>query len=100
MPYAIEISDAAFHELQAIKPFHRSRIVDAIDQQLQYEPNAETRNRKLLTGLRPDFEHDPPVWELRIGSHRVYYDIKAEGPTVIVRAIREKPPHATTEQIT
>ena len=100
MSYAIEISDAAFDELKAIKPFHRSRIVDAIDQQLQHEPNVETRNRKLLTELQPDFEHEPPVWELRLGPHRVYYDIMEDAQTVIVRAVRQKPPHATTEQIT
>jgi mRNA-degrading endonuclease RelE of RelBE toxin-antitoxin system len=70
MPYTIEIHGPAFDELQAIKPFYRRRIVGAIDKQLVHEPNVETRNRKLLTGLQPDFEHDPPVWELRVGQYR------------------------------
>jgi len=100
MPYAIDIRDAALDELRAIKPYHRTRIIDAIDQQLTYEPNVETRNRKQLAGLQPGFEHDPPVWELRVGLYRVYYDINEQSKTVVVRAVREKPPHTTTEQIT
>ena len=67
MPYAIEIRDAAFDELQAIKPFYRRRIVDSIDQQLVHQPHIETKNRKILTGFQSDFEHDEPVWELRVG---------------------------------
>jgi mRNA-degrading endonuclease RelE of RelBE toxin-antitoxin system len=43
-------------------------IVDAIDDQLIYEPHLETRNRKLL-------ESNPlGAWELRIGRYRVFYD--------------------------
>jgi mRNA-degrading endonuclease RelE of RelBE toxin-antitoxin system len=87
-------------QLQAIKPFYRRRIVDSIDQQLMHEPTVETRNRKVLTGLEPDFEHDEPVWELRVGRYRVYYDVNEAAKTVVVLAIREKPPHVTTEQIT
>lgn len=99
MAYAIEVRDVAYAELQAIRPFYRSRIIDAIDEQLVHQPNVETRNRKLLAGLQPDFEHDPPVWELRIGRYRVYYDVNEESKSVIIRAVREKPPHAATEQI-
>jgi mRNA-degrading endonuclease RelE of RelBE toxin-antitoxin system len=100
MPYAIDIRDAAFDELHNIKPYHRNRIIDAIDRQLAFEPNIETRNRKQLAGLQPDFDHDPPVWELRVGLYRVYYDISEESKTVVVRAVREKPPHTTTEEVT
>jgi mRNA-degrading endonuclease RelE of RelBE toxin-antitoxin system len=99
MQYTIEIRDAAYSELQAIKPFYRRQIVDAIDEQLVHQPNIETKNRKMLAGFQPDFEHDPPVWELRVGRYRVYYDVSEESQNVVVRAIREKPPHITTEQI-
>jgi mRNA-degrading endonuclease RelE of RelBE toxin-antitoxin system len=86
--------------LQAIKPFHRRPIVEAIDEQLAHEPTVETTNRKLLAGLHADFEHDEPVWELRVGQYRVYYDVNSDSMTVVIRAVREKPPHVTTEQIT
>jgi mRNA-degrading endonuclease RelE of RelBE toxin-antitoxin system len=100
MPYVIEIRDVAYNELQTIKPFYRRRIIDTIDQQLAHEPNTETRNRKRLLEFQPDFEHDDPVWELRVGRFRVYYDVNEETMVVVVRAIRQKPPHMTTEQIT
>jgi mRNA-degrading endonuclease RelE of RelBE toxin-antitoxin system len=100
MPYTIDIRDVAFKELQAIKPFYRRQITDAIDQQLLHEPTVETKNRKVLTSFHADFEYDEPVWALRVAQFRVYYDVNEEQKTVIVRAVREKPPHATTEQIT
>jgi mRNA-degrading endonuclease RelE of RelBE toxin-antitoxin system len=99
MPYEIEIHDAAYQELQTIKPFHRTRIVDAIDNQLTHEPSIPTRNRKALEGVQPDFEHDPPVWELRVGAYRVYYDVSEQAKRVVIRAVCEKPSHATTEQV-
>jgi mRNA-degrading endonuclease RelE of RelBE toxin-antitoxin system len=100
MSYTIEIADAAFAELQSIKPFYSRQIVDAIDEQLIHQPNVETRNRKVLIGLQPDFEHGDPVWELRVATYRVYYDVIEDAKRVVIRAVREKPPHATTEQIT
>lgn len=99
MPYSIEIADVAFDELQAIKVFERRKITQAIDEQLTHEPTNETRNRKLLAGIQPNFEHEPPVWELRVDEHRVYYDVNEELKTVSIRSIRRKPPHTTTEQI-
>jgi mRNA-degrading endonuclease RelE of RelBE toxin-antitoxin system len=99
MAYSIEIMEVAYHELQSIKPYYQRRIVEAIDQQLVHEPEVETKNRKILTGFKADFEHDDPVWELRVGQYRVYYDVSTEGQSVLVRAVREKPPHTTTEQI-
>jgi mRNA-degrading endonuclease RelE of RelBE toxin-antitoxin system len=99
MPYTIDVRDVAYDELQAIKPFYRRRIVKAIDQHLAHEPTVETKDRKTLIGFRSDFEHDEPVWELRVGQYRVYYDVNEEAKSVLVRAVRKKPPHMTTEQI-
>jgi hypothetical protein len=56
-------------------------IVDAIDDQLIYEPRLETRNRKVL---------DPnplAAWELRIGRYRVFYDVDAVKRLVLVKAV-------------
>jgi hypothetical protein len=61
MSYAIDIRDTAFDELRAIKPFHRRRIVDSIDQQLVHQPNVETKNRKVLVGFESNFDHEEPV---------------------------------------
>jgi mRNA-degrading endonuclease RelE of RelBE toxin-antitoxin system len=99
MPFTIDITDLAYDELSAIKVYHRRQIIDAIHQQLECEPTVETRNRKVLAGTRPTFEHRVPVWELRVGAYRVYYDVSEESMSVLVRSVRLKPPHSTTEQV-
>ena len=53
----------------------------------------------VLVGLVPPWQHEPPVWELRVDEYRVFYDVDQEGSRVTVRAIRHKPPHTTTEEI-
>ena len=99
MAYEVEIVSTALEELKAIKPFHRRQIADAIDAHLPFEPSVETRNRKRMVGAKPGFEHLPPIWELRVGSFRVLYDIDESVSLVTVRSIREKPPHLQTEDI-
>lgn len=99
MPYAIEITEIAYQDLEEIKKFYQQQIVDAMRQQLAHEPTTETRNRKMLVDFHAEFEHETPVWRLRIGEFRVFYDVNEEQKTVLVRRILQKPPHATTEQI-
>lgn len=96
--YRIEYSADVEQDLRAIPAFHRNRILDAIDE-LTREPLRPTRNRKPLEGLVPPFEHVAPVWELRVGEHRVFYDVDQEEGRVTVRAVRRKPPHKPTEEI-
>lgn len=72
---------------------------DRIELQLRHEPARESRNRKILVGLIPPWDHLDPVWELRVGEYRIFYDVGEIKSTVFVRAIRRKPPHKTTEEI-
>ena len=85
MPYAIEYSPDAVENLEGLSVRQQRLIVDTVDEQLRFQPNVETRNRK---PMRPN-----PLapWELRIGSLRVYYDI-AEAPQsiVFIRAVGVK----------
>src|ERR1700676_983320 len=99
MVFAVQIMPGAFAELTAIKVFDRRRVAEAIDVQLTQQPLVETKNRKLMLDARPSFECEPPIWELRVGNYRVFYDVDEAVQTVFVRAIREKPPHATTEEV-
>jgi mRNA-degrading endonuclease RelE of RelBE toxin-antitoxin system len=99
MAYRIEFTDLAEGELKAIRGFDRRQIADAIDEQLTHQPNVETRNRKQLKGMIPAFEHVLPVWELRVGNHRVFYDVDDETKVVYVRAVRLKEHGQTTEEI-
>jgi mRNA-degrading endonuclease RelE of RelBE toxin-antitoxin system len=93
--YAIGVAD----DLAGMRAHDRGLILDKIEEQLTHQPTQVTRNRKPLPGLAPPWQHEPPVWELRVGEHRVFYDVNAEEQRVVVRAIRHKPPHKTTEEI-
>ena len=97
--YKITYSSSVANDLKSFGAPARTEILDEIDVQLTHEPGRETRNRKILVGLVPPWEHVPPVWELRIDEYRVFYDIDDKAKLVMVRAIRHKPPHKTTEEI-
>lgn len=99
MAYTVQIVPSALEELQTIKSFFRRQIADSIDEQLQHQPTKSTRHRKVLQITDASFAFDPPLWELRVGDFRVFYDVDESGKTVYVRAIREKPPHTATEEI-
>jgi mRNA-degrading endonuclease RelE of RelBE toxin-antitoxin system len=99
VPFAVRIMPSALAELKAIKGYHRRQITLAIEEQLPHQPLVETRNRKLPQNPPATFEHDPPLWELRVGSFRVFYDVDEAGQVVFIRAVREKPPHAETEEV-
>jgi len=97
--YRLEYTEGMSQDLQELRATERKRILDTIDVQLTYNPAQETRNKKVVVGLKPPWEHEEPVRELRVGKYRVFYDVDEEGQRVIVRALREKPPHRTTEEI-
>jgi mRNA-degrading endonuclease RelE of RelBE toxin-antitoxin system len=85
--------------MRKIPTVHRVQIVAAIEEQLGQTPGVPTRNRKPLVNLIPPWPADPPVWELRVGASRVFYDVDEEQTGVSVRAIRRKAGGRTTEEI-
>jgi mRNA-degrading endonuclease RelE of RelBE toxin-antitoxin system len=99
--YTIIIRPTADKELQALKTFDLRKVVDAIEGNLTHEPQVESRNRKPLEDqtLEVSFEFSPPLWELRIGEIRVFYDVNEGERKVIVRAVIRKPPGKTTQEI-
>ena len=97
--YKIKYSEDVADDLARLRVDQRSRILDRIEVQLKHEPTKQTRNRKILVGLAPPWEHMDPIWELRIAAYRVFYDVDEAASTVVIRAIRHKPPHKTTEEI-
>lgn len=72
--------------LRVIDRKYYSLIRNTIEQQLQFEPNIETKNRKPLR-YPLVFEAE---WEIRFGHNnrfRVFYDIDQEGNGVHILAI-------------
>jgi mRNA-degrading endonuclease RelE of RelBE toxin-antitoxin system len=97
--FSLEYAEGVAEDLAAMRAFDRSQLLDRIEEQLADQPTTETRNKKILVGLTPPWEHELPVWELRVGEYRVFYDVHEEDRRVTVRAVRRKPPHSTTEDI-
>jgi mRNA-degrading endonuclease RelE of RelBE toxin-antitoxin system len=83
-------------------------LVDTVDDQLTHQPKRPSKRKKII---RPEeqlpFEHLEPVWQLRAGEFRIFYDLALPEPDeaeafegiVRIRAVRRKPPHKTTKEI-
>jgi mRNA-degrading endonuclease RelE of RelBE toxin-antitoxin system len=99
MVYQIGYSEGVADDLARLPASQRTKILDRIEVQLKHEPTRPTRNRKILVGLVPPWEHVDPIWELRIGEHRIFYDVDEAESNAVIRAIRHKPPHKATEEI-
>jgi mRNA-degrading endonuclease RelE of RelBE toxin-antitoxin system len=99
MAYEVEVHELAVEELAQLRAFDRRRILADIRDQLTDQPTVTTRRRKCLLDLTPSFEHELPVWELRVGAFRVFYDMQEEAQRVHVRAVRCKEPSQKTEDI-
>jgi mRNA-degrading endonuclease RelE of RelBE toxin-antitoxin system len=97
--YKIEYSEGVADDLRLLRASQRAQILDRIEVQLRHEATRPARNRKIVVGLIPPWEQADPIWELRIGEYRVFYDVDQDECTVMIRAIRHKPLHKTTEEI-
>ena len=88
-PYQISYDQATKKQLRAILAKYHSLIRAEIEEQLQFEPDKETRNRKRLRQPAP-FE---ATWEIRFGpdnAFRVLYGIDEEHREVQIQAIGVK----------
>jgi mRNA-degrading endonuclease RelE of RelBE toxin-antitoxin system len=97
--YKIEYAAEVVEDLADLRAYDRARLLDRIEEQLLYQPTRQTRNRKLIFGVRPPWGQEEPFWELRVEPFRVFYDVEEAKALVTVRAIRRKPPHQATEDI-
>ena len=85
MAYEIVLNDNAAARLSNIRKFDRTKIRDAIELHLRYEPTRESRSRikKLIQPAISQFR-------LRVGEFRVYYDVAEELREVRVVQIQQK----------
>src|SRR5437773_159464 len=97
--FQIDVAEDAAAEIAVLPALIRRQVVEAIEVQLLDQPTIPTRNRKLLRGLVPPWEHLDPTWEIRVGEYRVFYDVDEAASLVHIRAVRHKPPHRTSEDV-
>ena len=95
--FTILYDEAAEADLRALRRHEARRVMDEVDRQLAREPTAPSRRRKQLEGLVPPWDSVRPVWQLRVGDLRVFYDVDEARREVIVRAIRRKGSKTTKE---
>lgn len=95
--YFVTIVPDALNELRDVPAFYRRQLEAVIRKQLREEPIRTSKNRKCLRSAVAGFEYEPPLWELRVGLWRIFYDV--EETVVTIRAIRKKPPTKRTEEI-
>ena len=97
--FEVRFAEGVEEDLRNIRIYYRNQILDAIEKQLAHEPGIRTRHRKLLENLIPPWQTVAPIWELRVGEYRVFYDISPTEPVVYVRAVRRKRRGTKTEDI-
>lgn len=88
-PYILIYARGVTKHLKSIDAKYDSLIREKIEEQLQFEPNVETKNRKPLRQPAPFAAQ----WEIRFGPDnrfRVLYDIDEENRAVQIVAIGEK----------
>jgi mRNA-degrading endonuclease RelE of RelBE toxin-antitoxin system len=97
--YEIRFAAGVVGDLKRLRAGERRRILEDIRIKLSHEPSRPAKHIKQLRRLVPPFEAAPPIWQLRTGDYRVFFDVDESGRRVFVRAVRRKPPHRTTEEI-
>ena len=95
--FSIRYEEATEEDLKDLRPHELRRIFDEVDRQLKSMPLTPSRKRKVLASLVPPWDQVRPVWQLRIGDFRVFYDVDQEQREVIVRAVRRKGTKKTEE---
>ncbi len=89
LPFSLVYDPEVHNHLLAIEAKYRSLIRATIEEQLLYEPDVETRNRKPLQ--RPAALG--AQWELRLGPdnrYRVFYEVDGQTREVNILAIGVK----------
>ena len=70
--YEIHLKPSAIHDMDRLRKHDAVRIADGMERHLGTEPRRESRSRvKRLRGITD------PDYRLRIGDHRVFYNVAA-----------------------
>jgi mRNA-degrading endonuclease RelE of RelBE toxin-antitoxin system len=97
--YAIRYDPGAADEIRGLTAYYQRRILAEIQTHLTRTPTVRTNRRKPLPNLAHPWEAVSPIWELRVGEYRVFYDVSEVDHMVRVLAVRHKPPGKRTEEI-
>ena len=82
--FTFQWTDEAREDFGNLRKYDQQRIVKAMEENLEHQPNIETSNRKCL------YPNELAEWELRVGDFRVFYDVDEANELVKVEAIGRK----------
>ncbi len=82
--FEIAFTPSALEDIDWFRKREQTTIFDMTEKQLAYQPNVETRNRKML---RPN---QVAEWELRIEKYRVFYDVDSGTSAVEIKMVGYK----------
>lgn len=83
--YDVIFTPVARDHLQRMTARQRAIVLDGVARRLTWQSDVETRNRKLRRTSQP------PLWELRIGPFRVYFELEdSPQPVVYILAVGVK----------
>jgi len=98
--FRVEFSPISKKEFDGFRKFEQQRIIEAIESQLKVDPKVTTRAKKCLRGEETaNFVFTPPLWQLKVGDYRVFYDVDDNEKIVFIRAVRRKPSHKATSEV-
>jgi mRNA-degrading endonuclease RelE of RelBE toxin-antitoxin system len=82
--FDIDLTEGAQADLYWFAAYAQRIIIDGIEVHLRFQPALGSRK---VIAMRPN-----PVagWELRLGDHRILYDVDDAARTVTVQAVGEK----------
>jgi mRNA-degrading endonuclease RelE of RelBE toxin-antitoxin system len=80
MKFDIELSKDASEHLMPFSARERKTLLDAIEEQLTFEPEVPTKKRKEMR------QNPLAAWELKVGNFRVYYKVFTEPVALVVVA--------------
>lgn len=85
MRYEIVLATEATEDFRALEAYDRAAVRDAMEKHLRSEPTKTSRSRiKRLRGI------GRPQYRLRVGEHRVFYDVTAEAVEVLAIVPKSK----------
>ena len=86
-------------DLKTLPARDRTRVLARIDDQLAHTPRSRRATERSLSGSNRPGTTRSRSGNCRVGTWRVFYDVAVTERRVVVRAVRRKPPHRTTEEI-
>jgi mRNA interferase RelE/StbE len=85
--FEIDFKEHALAGLEKIRPFHARQILDAIEDNLRFEPERTSRTRiKRLRGRQR------AMYRLRVGDFRVFYDVLESVVSVVAVLHKDETP--------